>query len=139
MAGDGERLDERREPQVDVRRQPVERERRHGPRALERTRGIDAEELEVAADVADALVGRCLAAGVERAYDDRVTDRVLVHARAELGNGAGHLVPDHLWRTYAVIHVTVRDMNVGAADAAVARRRAAPRPARAVAPRTSRA
>ncbi len=119
MAGDGERLDESREPQVDGGRQTVERECRHGPRALERTRGIDSEELEVAADVAHALIGRCFAAGIERAYDHRVTNCVLVHARAELGNGAGHLVPDHLWRMYPVIHVTVRNMNVGAADAAV--------------------
>ena len=63
VAGDCEWLDERGQPQVDRRRQSVKREGGHGPRALERTGGIDAEELEPAADVAEALVGGRLGRG----------------------------------------------------------------------------
>ena len=62
VAGDRQRLRERAEPQVDVRRQRVQREGGHRPRALERAGRVDAEELQVAADVAEAPVGRRLAA-----------------------------------------------------------------------------
>ena len=118
VAGDCQWLDERGQPQVDRRRQSVKREGGHGPRALERTGGIDAEELEPAADVAEALVGGRLGPGVERANDDGVTDVVAVDARAELCDGAGHLVTDHLRCANPVVHVTVGDVDVGATDAA---------------------
>ena len=118
VAGHCQRLDERGQPQVDRRRQSVKREGGHGPRALERTGGVDAEELEPTADVAEALVGGRLGAGVERANDDGVTDVVAVDARAELCDRARHLVTDHLRYANPVVHVTAGDVDVGATDAA---------------------
>ena len=88
VAGDCQWLDESGQPQVDRRRQSVKREGGHGPRALERTGCIDAEELEPAADVTEAFVGGRLGSGVERANDDGVTDVVAVDVRAELCDGA---------------------------------------------------
>ena len=67
--------------------------------ALQRAGRVDAEELEVAADVAEAAIGRRLAARVERAHDHRVADANPSTPLADLGNGARHLVPDHLRRS----------------------------------------
>ena len=118
VARNRQRLDERGPSQVDGGREPVEREGGHRPGALERARGVDAEELEVAADVAHALVGGRLAARVERPHDDVLADREAVDARAELGNRPRHLVPDDLRHPHAVVHVAVRDVEIRAADAA---------------------
>ena len=118
VAGHREWLGERGQLQVDRRRQSVEREGGHGPRALERTGGVDAEELEPAADVTEALVGGRLGSGVERANDDGVTDGVAVNARAELCDGARHLVTDHLRYANPVVHVTAGDVDVRATDTA---------------------
>jgi len=68
--------------------------------------------------VAEALVGRRLGAGVERANDDGVTDLVAVDARAELCDRARHLVTDHLRYANSVVHVTAGYVDVGTADAA---------------------
>ena len=105
--------------QVDPRRQPMKRERRHGPGALECAWCIDPEELEVPADMAEALVGRCLASRVEWPHDDGVADLEAVHARPELGHCSRHLVPDHLRCADTVIHSAVRDVQVRPADPAV--------------------
>ena len=69
--------------------------------------------------MAESSVGDCLAPGVERPHDDPVADLELVHARPKLGHRSRHLVSDHLWRVHTVIHVAVRDVQVGAANPAV--------------------
>ena len=119
MAGDRERLGKRGEPKVGAVREPVERERGDCPGVLERPRGVDAEKSQVAADVAEPSVGDCLALGVERPHDHAVADPELVHAGPELGHRSRHLVPDHLWRVHTVVHMTVRNVQVGAADPAI--------------------
>ena len=62
VAGNRERLGEGREPEIDLSGQPMQGEGGHRPRALERTGSVDTEELQVAADMADAFVGRRLPA-----------------------------------------------------------------------------
>jgi hypothetical protein len=119
VARNRERLRERCDLQVHVARETVQREGRHRPRALEGPRGVDAEELEVPADVGVALVGGRLAARVERPDDYRLADLEPGDAWSELGHRAGHLVPDDLWRLHTVIHRPVGDVQVGAADATV--------------------
>ena len=69
--------------------------------------------------MAEALVGGCLAARVERPHDDGVADLEAVHARPELGHCSRHLVPDHLRCADTVVHCAVRDVQVGPADPAV--------------------
>src|SRR5581483_434167 len=82
-------------------------------------RRVDAEELQIPADVAVTPVRRDLTGRVERSDDDRVADVEALDALPDGGDGAGHLVADHLRRPHAVIHRSVGDVEVGAADAAV--------------------
>jgi hypothetical protein len=119
VAGHRKRLDESGEPQVDGRRQVVKCEGGDGPGALEGPRPVDAEELQPAADVAVPLVGRRLGAGIERPHDDQVAHSESLDSRADLGDDAGHLVTDDLRRADALVHRAVRDVEVGAAHAAV--------------------
>ena len=65
------------------------------------------------------LSARHLAACVERTDDDGVAGLEAGDVRADLGDGARHLVADHLRSTDAPVHVPVRDVEVGATDAAV--------------------
>ena len=90
-----------------------------GPRPLQRAGSVDTEELEAAADVAQAAIRRRLAARVERPHDHLVAGLEALDSRADLGNRPRHLVPDHLRRANPRVHRAVRDVQVGAADATV--------------------
>jgi hypothetical protein len=68
--------------------------------------------------MADALVSRCLATGVERPHDDVLADRVAFDSRTELRHRARHLVADDLRHAHPVIHVTLGDVKIRPADAA---------------------
>ena len=91
----------------------------HGPRPLQRAGGVDAEELEVAADVAQAAIGGRLAARVERPHDHLVAGLETLDSVTDLGDRPRHLVPDHLRWPHPRVHRAVRDVQIGAADAAV--------------------
>ena len=117
--GDRQRLGERAEAQVDAGRKAVQRERRNGPRGLQRTGRVDAEELQVVADVAEPAIGGRLAARVERAHDNRVAGAKAGDSLADLGDRPRHLVADHLRGMHAGVHRPVRDVQVGPAHAAV--------------------
>ncbi len=119
VAGDRQRLGERGQVQVEAGRQLVDRERGHGPRLLEGAGAVDPHELQVAREMAEALVRGHLAACVERTDDDGVAGLEAGDVRADLGDGARHLVADHLRSTDPPVHVRVRDVEVGATDAAV--------------------
>src|SRR6478735_12358703 len=97
----------------------MDRERRHCPRCLERTRRVDAEELEVTTDVAETLVGCGFASSIQGTDDDPVPNVGSVYVRSDLGDPPRHFMADDLGHTHPVIHAPVRDVGVRAADAAV--------------------
>ena len=84
-----------------------------------RARRVDAEELQAAAHVAVALVGRRLGAGVERPHDDGIAGAESLDIGADFTDGAGHLVADDLRWSDAAVHRSVGDVKVGAADSTV--------------------
>src|SRR3982751_5724535 len=97
----------------------MDRERRHRPRCLERSRRVDAEELEATTDVAETLVGWRFASSIQGTHDDAVADVDSVYVRSDLRDRSRHFVADDLGNAHSVIHATVRNVDVRAADAAV--------------------
>jgi hypothetical protein len=90
------------------------------PALLHRTDRVDADEGQPVADV--SVPGPTCGAGaapVQWHHGDRCADREVVNARAERGDAARHLMADRLRYLDAVVHRTVQDMQVGAADAGV--------------------
>ena len=69
--------------------------------------------------MAQAAIRRRLAARVERPHDHLVAGMEAFDSLADLGDRPRHLVPDHLRRANPRVHRPVRDVQVGAADAAV--------------------
>ena len=97
----------------------MQRERRNSPGRLQRAGRVDAEELQIAADVAEPAIRRRLAARVERAHHDRVADAKAGDSLADTGDRPRHLVADHLRGMHAGVHRPVRDVQVGPTYAAV--------------------
>ena len=124
----------------------MDRERRHRPRCLECAGRVDAEELEVAADVAEAPIGWGFASRIQGTDDDPVADADSVYVRSDLRDRPRHLMADDLGYAHPVIHAAVRNVDVRAADATVGnvdahfagrRRNNAARPARMKLPEPS--
>jgi hypothetical protein len=87
---------------------------------LERAWGVDAEELELVADVRmPRPASRAMTAGIERPDYDPVTGLPSRDSGADLSDQAGHLVPYDLRDVNALIHVALVDVEVRPADAAV--------------------
>ena len=100
--------------------QAVQGVRGHRPHALQRARRIDADELQVLADVAVAGgAGGAIAARVERTHGDAVARAPARHSAAHAGDGARHFVAHHVRQGQTVRHGAVKEMQVGAADAAI--------------------
>ncbi len=98
----------------------MQRVRRHGPQGLQCAGRIDADELQLLANVAVAReAGRALVARVERHDGDAVTRCETFDTGADSGDSAGHLVAEHLRHVDAVVHVAVVDVKIGAANAAM--------------------
>src|SRR5580765_8070812 len=97
----------------------MDRERRHSPRCLERTRRVDAEELEVTTDVAETLIGCGFASSIQGTYDDPVPDAHSGYILSDLGDRSRHFMANDLGHTHPVIHAPVRNVDVRSADATV--------------------
>ncbi len=92
----------------------------HGPHALERAGSIDADELQVMADVAVAhAAGRTGAAGIERAHGDAISRLPAGNAGTDGGERAGHFMSHDVRQSQAVGHGAVKQMQIRAADSAV--------------------
>ena len=81
-------------------------------------RRVDPDELQLAADVAEAAVGRGGLARVERPDDDMVAGTNRLDAVPDRRDRSRHLVADHHRRRDSRIHRAVRDVEVCSADAA---------------------
>lgn len=116
--GDRRGLDQRGPVQGKGVGQPDERRGGHGPALLHRAGGVDADEVEVLADVLMAFeAGRAGVVPAQRHHSDRVPGRPAVHAGADADDPAGHLVPQDGGCGHPGVHVAVEDVQVGAADA----------------------
>jgi hypothetical protein len=93
---------------------------RNVPVALQRTGGVDANEVEVLADVlVSCQARRAGAIPVERHDGDGVTCLPACNAVTECRNRSTHLVAKHERRRHALIHVPVQDVQVGATQARI--------------------
>ena len=86
---------------------------------MHRARRVDANELQVLADVRAALVERRRFAEPQWPHGDAIADSKTVDALADFRDLGGCFVADDLRRSDATVHRPVVDVDVGAADAAI--------------------
>src|ERR1043166_1988217 len=92
---------------------------RHRPQTLQRAWSVDADEFQILANVAvTGAAGGALVARIERTHGNAVAAREAVHARTDVHYGARHLMPENLRHMDAVIHRSMKDVEIGATDAA---------------------
>ena len=90
---------------------------RHRPRGLEGARTVDADEVQVLADVTvPPEAGGALATGLQRPSDDAISHRPVLYFGPDLLDRPGHLVPDHLGHLDPWVHVAGEDVQIRAAD-----------------------
>ena len=98
----------------------MNRVRRYGPYFLHRSIGVEAQELQVMADVTVSGVAcRAIPAVIQRTNHNTLPR---CNACTPFTNGlhrAGHLVADDSVETDTRIHVAVEDMHVGPANSAI--------------------
>ena len=115
--GHRRRLDQRGPVQRKSVGQPDQGGGGHGPALLHRTRRVDADEVQVLADVLmPRTAGRAGVVPAQRHHRDRVTGPPALHPRPDPHHPAGHLMPQDGGRTHPGIHVAVEDMQIGTAD-----------------------
>ena len=119
VAGDRERLGQGGEAEVDGGRKRMDGEGRHGPGGLQGARSVDADELQLTADMAETTISRRLLARVERPHDDVVPRTERGDAVSDFGDRPRHLVADHHRHRHSCIHLAARDVQVGTAQSAV--------------------
>ena len=120
MHGHGDRFDEGSGIQCDLGGECDERARRHVPERLQGAGRVDADEVEVLADV--GVAGEAGGTGSvpgQRHDGDGVADAPPLDAVADRGDRAAHLVAEHEGLLDAGVHVAVQDVQVGAAQSDV--------------------
>ncbi len=118
--GDGNGLDECGVVESQAVGQRHERLGGYVPQPLQRAGGVDADEVEVLADVGvSGETGRAGSIPRERHDGHAVADAPPAHALAERGDRAAHLVAEDEGGRDAGIHVAVQDVQIRAAQSRV--------------------
>ncbi len=120
VASDRHRLDQRGEPEREVRGKTMQSVSGYRPVGLHRALRVDAHEFQVLANVAvTGAAGRTIVAGIERHHRHRIAHRKAFDARPQRRHRAGHLVSQDLRQVNAPVHLAMIDMQVRSADSAV--------------------
>ena len=121
VAGHRHRFDQGRMAQVDAVRQGMHRVGRDGPFLLKGAVGIEPEEFQVLADMlVPPAAGRAVAAMVEGAHHHVLSGCDAADVLSDRRHHPRHLMADHPVMADALVHMAEIDMQVGAADAAIA-------------------